>query len=88
MPEGRFVPYHVSPQDTVRTLRPFLSERSGIPPTHLSLALHSRTLREDTSLLSQGVAEASCIDVAVRFFGGSGEEPTGPSPRRRRFQPP
>ena len=79
MPEGRFVPYHVSPQDTVRTLRPFLSERSGIPPTHFSLALHSRTLREDTSLLSQGVAEASCIDVAVRFFGGSGEE----SPRGR-----
>ena len=84
MPEGRFIPYHVSPHDTVRTMRPFLSQRSGIPPTHLTLALHSRTLREDTSLLSQGVTEASCIDVAVRFFGG-GEEPARPSPRRRRL---
>ena len=83
LPEGRFVPLQIRAADSVRTLRTFLAERTGIPSAHLTLALHSRSLREDTPLLDQGVDEASCVSVAVRLFGGSGDE-SGPSPRRRR----
>ena len=83
MPDGRFVSAQIRALDSVRTLRSFLAERTGIPWPHLTLALHSRTLREDTPLLAQGVGEASCLSVAVRLFGGGGED-SGPSPRRRR----
>ena len=84
LPDGRFVPVRIHATDSVRTLRPFLAERTGIPPAHLTLALHSRTLREDTPLLDQGVDEASCLTVAVRLFGGGGSD-SGPSPRRMRL---